>query len=82
MWNLKYGTNEPTNKTETDSYDIENREKGRGRGMDWEFGVGRCKVLHLERINNKLLMYSRGNYIQYTVIDQMEKNILKVCIYI
>ena len=21
---------------------------GGGRGMDWEFGVGRCKLLHLE----------------------------------
>ena len=25
--------------------------------MDWECGVGRCKLLHLEWINNKVLMY-------------------------
>ena len=53
--------------------------------MDWEFGVGRCKVLLLERINNKLLMYSRGNYIQYPVIDHNGKEHFRsvcVCIYI
>ena len=34
---------------------------GGGRGMDWEFGVGRCKLLHLEWITNKVLLYSTGN---------------------
>ena len=24
----------------------------RGAGMDWEFGVNRCKLLHLEWIRN------------------------------
>ena len=51
MSNLKYGTNEPICKRETDS-DIENRlvvAKGKGRSaMDGEFGVGRCKLLQLE----------------------------------
>ena len=32
--------------------------------MDWEFGVGRCKLLYLEWINNKVLLYSTGNDIQ------------------
>ena len=32
--------------------------------MDWEFGVGRCKLLHLEWISNETLPYSTGNYIQ------------------
>ena len=31
-------------------------------GMDWEFVVGRSKLLHLEWINNKVLMYSTENY--------------------
>ena len=67
MWNLKCGINEPIYNTETDS-DMENRlvvdkGEGGGRGMDWEFGVGRCKLLHLEWINNKVLLYSTGNYI-------------------
>ena len=30
----------------------------------WEFGIGRCKLLHLECINNKVLLYNTGNYIQ------------------
>ena len=45
--------------------------------MDWEFGVSRCKVLHTGWINNKVLLYSTGNYIQYRVINHMEKNIKK-----
>ena len=33
-------------------------------GMDKEFGVSRCKVLHVEWISNEVLLYSIGNYIQ------------------
>ena len=36
---------------------------GRGSGMDWESGVNRCKLLHLEWISNEILLYSTGNYI-------------------
>ena len=43
------------------------------RGVHGELGVGRCKLLHLEWINSKILMYGTGNYIQYPVI--MEKTI-------
>ena len=46
--------------------DVENRlakGEGVGRGMDWEFGVGRCKLLHLERRNEKVLLHSTGNSI-------------------
>ena len=28
---------------------------GRG-GMEWEFGISRCKLLHIERMNNKVLL--------------------------
>ena len=67
MWNLKYGTNESIYKTETDS-DTENRlavTKGEkeGSGRDWEFGVSRFKLLHLEWFSNEVLLYSMGNYI-------------------
>ena len=60
--------------------DIENRllvskGEGGGEGMEWEFGINRCKVLYIERIKKKVLLYSTGNYIQYPVI--MEKNIKK-----
>ena len=70
MWNLKYSTNEPIYKTETPSH----REKacgcqGEGNGMDWKFGVSRCKLLCLERIDKEVLLYSTGNYIQSLGID-------------
>ena len=42
--------------------------KGDGRkGMEWEFGVSTCKLLYIEWINNKVLLHSKGNYIQYSV---------------
>ena len=41
---------------------VENRfvvAGGGGRsGMDWEFGVHRCELLHLERISGEILLYS------------------------
>ena len=33
-------------------------------GMEWEFGTSRCKLLYIEWINNKVLLYSTRNYIQ------------------
>ena len=53
-----------------------------GGGMDWEFGVSRCKLLHIEWINNKALLYSTGNYIQYLEINHNGKEYLKKNIYI
>ena len=48
-------------------------------GMDWELGIGRYKLLYKKWINNKILLYSTGNYIQYPVINYngkgYEKNI-------
>ena len=29
---------------------------GGGSGMDWEFGVSRCKLFHLEWISNEILI--------------------------
>ena len=52
--------------------DIENRPVVAGwggSGMDEEFGVGRCKLLHLEWISNEVLLYSTANYIQSLIID-------------
>ena len=46
--------------------------------MEWEFGVSRCKLLHLEWINNKVLIYSTGNYSQYPVINQYGKEYKKI----
>ena len=34
--------------------------QGGGSGMDWEFGVNRSKLQHLEWISNEILLYSTG----------------------
>ena len=41
--------------------------------MDWESGVGGYKLSHLEYRKNKVLLYSKGNYIQYSVINHNGK---------
>ena len=51
-----------------------------GRGTDWEFGISRCKLLYIGWINNKVLLYSAGNYIQYLVINHNGKEYEKECI--
>ena len=42
-------------------------------GIVWEFGISRCKLLYIEWINSKVLLYSSGMYICYTA----EINIVK-----
>ena len=49
------------------------KRSGCGGVLDWEFGISRCKLLYIEWINNKLLLYSIGHYIQYSVINENEK---------
>ena len=49
-----------------------------GRGLDWELGISRCKLLHTECIK-KVLLYSTGNYIQYPVINHNGKEYEKEC---
>ena len=39
------------------------RGSGDGIRMHWEFGINRCKLLYIESINNRVLLYSTGNYI-------------------
>ena len=49
---------------------------GMGREeKDWEFGISRGKLLYIGWINNKVLLYSIGNYIQYPVINHNGKHI-------
>ena len=50
---------------------------GRG-GKELEFGISRGILLYIGWINSKVLLYSTGNYIQYTVINHNGKE----CIYI
>lgn len=40
---------------------------------NWEVGISRCKLVYIGWINNKVLLYSTGNYIQYLV--QMEQDL-------
>ena len=44
--------------------------EGGGRGMNREFRVGRCKLLHLEWINNEFLLYSIVNYVQFLGMER------------
>ena len=40
-----------------------------GSGMVWESGVSRWKLLHLEWMSNKTLLYSTGNCIWSLVME-------------
>ena len=68
--------------------DMENRlvvakAEGRRSGMDGEFGVGRCKLFHLEWMGNEVLLYSTENYSQSLGIRDTEDNMSKrmyVCV--
>ena len=67
--------------------DIENglvvaKGEGCGGGMEWEFGISRYKLLYIEWINNKALLYRTGNYIQYSVINHNGKEYEKECVFI
>lgn len=59
MWNLKYDTSELICETDlqTQRTDLE-LPVGRGARYlsDWEFGISRCRLLYIERINSKVLL--------------------------
>ena len=64
--------------------DIENRlvvaKVDVGKGMDglgvWDW-INRYKLLYIEGINNKVLLYSTENFIKYPVISHNGKSIYK-----
>ena len=76
IWNLKHDRNEPIYGTETGSL-TENRlvvtRVGSWGGMECEIGVSRCKLSYVGWINNKVLLYSTGNCIQYPMINHTVK---------
>ena len=41
--------------------------------MEWDSGVSRCKLLTFRWIDDKDLLYSIENYIQYLVINHNRK---------
>ena len=53
------------------------KAEGVGGGMEWKVGVSRCKLLYIEWINNKALLYSTENYIQYPMINHKGKEYKK-----
>ena len=55
---------------------------GPGGEKDFQFGISRCKLVYIGRINNKVLLYSRGNYIQYLMINHNGKEYEKIYIFI
>ena len=60
-------------------------KQGQGReGKNGEFGIRRCKLLFIEWINNKVLLYSTRNCIQYPMIKHNgnEYENTYICIYI
>ena len=48
-----------------------------GEGINWEYGINRCTLPYIKQINNKVLLYSTGNYIRYLVISYNGKEFLK-----
>ena len=69
--------------------DTENRlvvprgKEGAGR-TDSVFGISRCKLLYMERINKKVLLHNKRNYIQHPVINHSRKEYKKriyMCVY-
>ena len=50
----------------------------------WEFGISRCKLLHIGWIKDKVLLYRIGNYIHYLVINHNGKEYKKdsICVYL
>ena len=67
--------------------DTENRlmvakgQVGQG-GMDWEFGINRCKLEYIKWIKNKVLLHSTGSYIQYLGINHNGKQYKKEYTYV
>ena len=55
-------------------------EGGDGGGIDRESGISRCKLSRVGQINNKVLLLSTGNYIQYPATNHNGEEYEKECI--
>ena len=80
MWTLKrndtYLQNRKTHRLRERTYGYQ------GEGIVRELRIDMYTLLYIEWINNKVLLYSAGNYIQYPVINDNGKEYEKECIYI
>ena len=54
---------------------------GKEEGRIGNLGVSRCKLLYTGWINNKVLLYTTGNSIQYPVINHKVKDYKRDGIY-
>ena len=67
MWNPKHSTNE--HKYKRDGHVDMEKRLAVAEGVQRREGLGvwdsRCKLLYIGQINNKSLLYSTGNYLQY-----------------
>ena len=78
MWSLKYDTNELIYQIETDSQTYTTDlwlPTGRGLREGWSGRLGLVDVnYYIEWIKNKALLYTRGNYSQYPMEMEIQKN--------
>ena len=57
----KKGGGRHKNQVQIENRFVAAKGEGSGSGTGWEFGIGRCKLLHLEWISNVVLLYSTGS---------------------
>ena len=77
---LKNDTNEHIYKEETDSHRKQTYDYHRGEveeGINQELVISKYKLLYVKHINNKVLLHSIGNYIQYLAIHYSGKEFEK-----
>ena len=75
IWNLQNGTDEPIDRAERDRHGEQTCGFQGGGGWsrtDEEFGVKRCKRLHLDWVDHEVLLFRTGNYVQSLVMAQDE----------
>ena len=54
--------------------------KGVAGRVVWVGSLGLCKVVYIGWRDNKVLLFSTGNYIQYPVINYIAKKYEKDCV--
>ena len=66
---------EPIYKPEADSdrKQTYGYQRGKGRGINQEFGLSIYRLLYIKQMNNKDLLYCPRNYTQYFAIIYKEK---------
>ena len=72
---LKYDRNKPIHETETRKQTrlVVAKVEGVGRGMKWEAGVSRCKLLDIEWRNSRSYCLAQRTIIQYPMINHNGK---------